>query len=183
MQYKIATTADVEAVLKLHAKYQINTIQEEDKKDGFVTTAFSKEELLDLIVKERGLFIATKDTEVLAYVMSASWEFWSRWEMFAFMIQNLDKLTFEGEKLSVQNSYQYGPICIDKSVRGTAVLPEIFHFALSHMAKRYPYLITFVNRQNPRSFQAHHRKLGLKIIDEFHFNDNTYHEMACKTAR
>ena len=45
MQYKIATLDDIEATLKLHAKYQIDSIKEEDKKDGFVTTAFTKEEL------------------------------------------------------------------------------------------------------------------------------------------
>ncbi len=45
MEYKIATVEDIEATLKLHAKYQIDSIKEEDKKDGFVTTAFTKEEL------------------------------------------------------------------------------------------------------------------------------------------
>ncbi len=36
MQLKIADLNDIEATLKLHAKYQIDTIKEEDKKDGFV---------------------------------------------------------------------------------------------------------------------------------------------------
>ena len=48
MQLKIAQLSDIEATLRLHAKYQIDTIKEEDKKDGFVTTAFSKEELVAL---------------------------------------------------------------------------------------------------------------------------------------
>jgi len=58
MEYKIATLEDIDATLKLHAKYQIDTIKEEDKKDGFVTTAFTKEELRELILQEQGLFIA-----------------------------------------------------------------------------------------------------------------------------
>jgi len=41
MKYKIATIGDIDAILKLHAKYQIDSIREEDKKDGFVTTAFT----------------------------------------------------------------------------------------------------------------------------------------------
>jgi len=181
MIYKIATIDDIEATLKLHAKYQIDTIKEEDKKDGFVTTPFTYDELKDLIEKESGLFIAKKDDEVLAYVMSASWEFWSKWAMFEHMIGDLDKLSYKGEKLSTKNSYQYGPICIDKSVRGTTVLTDIFDFALKHMSKKYPILVTFVNKKNPRSFQAHSRKLGLDTLQEFQYNGNSYYEMACKT--
>ena len=58
MEYKIATIDDIKATLKLHAKYQIDSIEEEDKKDGFVTTAFTKEEFTQLIEQEQGLFIA-----------------------------------------------------------------------------------------------------------------------------
>jgi len=181
MQYKIAELSDIEATLKLHRKYQIDTIKEEDKKDGFVTTAFTKDELTELIEKEQGLFIAKEGNEVLAYVMSASWDFWSQWEMFQYMIADLPNLEYKGQKLTTKNSYQYGPICIDKRVRGTEVLSKIFQFSLAKMAKRYPILITFVNQINPRSFQAHHHKLGLDIIQEFEFNGNRYWEMGCLT--
>ena len=181
MQLKIAELSDIEATLKLHAKYQIDTIKEEDKKDGFVTTAFTKEELTQLIEEEQGLFIAKEGDEVLAYVMSASWNFWSKWAMFQQMIADLPNLTYKGHQLSVDNSYQYGPICIDKSVRGTRLLPDIFEFALKEMSKRYPILITFVNQINPRSYEAHHRKLGLDVIQEFKFNGNRYWELGCLT--
>jgi hypothetical protein len=89
MKYRVAKVEDIEAVLALHKKYQVDTIKEEDKKDGFVTTAFTKEELHKLITEESGLFIAVKDDEIFAYVMSASWNFWSKWSMFAFMIEDL----------------------------------------------------------------------------------------------
>ena len=181
--YKIAEFSDIEATLALHAKYQVDSIKEEDKKDGFVTTAFSKEELHDLIAQEKGLFIAKEGEEVIAYVMAASWEFWSRWEMFAFMIKDLPNLEYLGETLSVENSYQYGPICIDKSVRGTEVLPAIFEFSRKEMAKRFPILVTFVNQINPRSYQAHTRKLGLEVIQEFDFNGNRYWELVYDTSK
>jgi len=183
VHYKIAELTDIEATLKLHAKYQIDTIKEEDKKDGFVTTPFTKEELTQLIEEEQGLFIAKEGDEVLAYVMSASWEFWSKWAMFQYMIEDLPNLEYKGQKLTAKNSYQYGPICIDKSVRGTSVLSDIFEFSLHEMNKRYPILITFVNQINPRSFQAHHRKLELDVIQEFEFNGNQYWELGCLTKR
>ena len=183
MKYKIATLDDIEKVLDLHFRYQIDSIKEEDKKDGFVTTPFTKDELAELITQEQGLFIALKDDEVVAYVMAASWGFWSKWPMFAFMVEHLGELEYLGQKLSVENSYQYGPICIDKSVRGSGVLEDIFDFAREAMSKRYPILVTFVNKINPRSFHAHNTKLGLEVICEFEFNNNHYYEMVYDTAK
>ena len=183
MQLKIAEISDIENILKLHAKYQLATICEDDKKDGFVTTGFSKEELTEIINQEQGIFIALKEGIVLGYVMSASWQFWSKWPMFAYMIQDLPKLEYLGQALNIDNSYQYGPVCIDKSVRGSGLLEQLFDFALDSMSKRYPILVTFVNKINTRSFEAHKRKLGLDVIQEFEFNGNQYHEMVYDTSK
>ncbi len=181
MQLKNAELSEIDDVLKLHYRYQVDSIAAEDKADGFVTTPFTKEQMADLINKENGLFIAKKDDVVVAYVMAASWNFWSVWPMFAFMINALPNLEYRGKKLSIENSYQYGPICIDKSVRGSGLLEEIFKFAKNKMSKKFPILVTFVNKTNERSYQAHKRKLGLDVIQEFEFNGNNYYEMACLT--
>lgn len=183
MQLKIAEIKDIENILKLHSKYQLATIAEDDKKDGFVTTGFSKEELTALIEQEQGLFIAVEDDKVLGYVMSASWQFWSKWPMFVHMIKDLPKLNYLGQTLTVNNSYQYGPVCIDKSVRGSGLLEKLFDFALESMSKRYPILVTFVNVINERSYAAHKRKLGLDVIQEFEFNNNRYYEMVFDTSK
>jgi len=180
--YRLATVDDIDKILELHFRYQVDSIQEEDKADGFVTTAFTPEQLKVLIEKEEGLSIAIKNEKVLAYVMAASWQFFSIWPMFEHMIKDLSNLTFLGQSLSVDNSYQYGPICIDKSVRGSGVLEEIFDFSREHMSKRYPILVTFVNKINPRSFAAHKRKLGLHVLQEFEFNNNHYYEMVLDTS-
>jgi len=183
MKLKIAQISDIENILKLHYKYQVDSIKDEDKKDGFVTTAFTAEELENIIRDEQGIFIAVKDDEVVGYVMSASWEYWSKWKMFEFMIKNLPSLEFNGQKITKENSYQYGPVCIDKSARGSGVLEELFDFALESMSKRFSILVTFVNKINPRSYAAHKRKLGLEEIAQFEFNNNFYHEFAFDTSK
>ena len=183
MKLKIAELSDIESILKLHFKYQVDSIEEEDKKDGFVTTSFTKEQLSSLISQEQGLFIALEDDEVVGYVMSASWEFWSIWPMFAYMIQDLDSLEYLGQKLSVKNSYQYGPVCIDKKYRGSGLLEELFDFSRVEMAKKYPILVTFINKINPRSYAAHTQKLGLTLIKEFEFNNNSYYELVYDTSK
>ena len=183
MILKIAELKDIEEILKLHGKYQLDSIQDEDKKDGFVTTAFTKKQLSDIINQEQGIFIAIEGNEVLGYVMSASWQYWSKWPIFESMIKELPKLTYLNTELSIHNSYQYGPVCIDKSVRGSGLLEKLFDFSLESMQKRYPILVTFVNKINPRSFEAHKRKLGLDVICEFEYNSNNYYEMVFDTSK
>lgn len=183
MKLKIAEVSDIDGILKLHNKYQIDSIKEEDKKDGFVTTAFSQEELKNIIVQEQGIFIAIQDDEVMGYVMSASWQYWSKWPMFAFMIEELPKLEYLGQTLRIGNSYQYGPVCIDKRVRGTGLLEQLFNFALESMSQKYPILVTFVNKVNVRSYEAHKRKLGLEVIQEFEYNNNQYYEFVYDTSK
>lgn len=182
MELRVATPDDIDDVLALHRRYQLATIAEEDKPDGFVTTAFTHEQLTQLIEQEQGLFIARAEGRVVAYVMAASWAFWAEWPIFALMIEQLPTLTYGGQRLSTANSYQYGPICLDKAYRGSGLLERIFHFARRQMAARYPVLVTFINQRNPRSFTAHTRKLGLEVVHEFSFNGNQYYELACLTA-
>jgi hypothetical protein len=183
MEIKVADLSDIEGTLALHYRYQVDSIDEQDKKDGFITTPFTKEQLTNLINEERGLFVAIKNEVVVAYVMAASWQFWSNWPMFAHMMKGLPELNYLGQRLSVDNSYQYGPICVDSSVRGSGVLEQIFDFARVEMSQKYPILVTFINKINARSFEAHTRKLGLEVIQEFEYNNNEYYELVYDTSK
>lgn len=181
MEYRNATVKDIEKVKELQSKYHISTISEEDKPNGFVTTLFTEEQFERLIEEENGLAIACDGEEIVGYAMAASWEYWSEWPLFQHMIKDLPNTTYLGQTLSMENSYQYGPIAIHKDYRSTDVLPNLFDFSRSTMEKRYPILITFINKINPRSLEAHTRKLGLDIIKEFQFNNNNYYELGYDT--
>lgn len=183
MEYRNARKSDIPGVSELQQKYHINTISEEDKPDGFVTTLFSDELFEELIEQENGLAIACDGERIVAYAMAASWQYWSRWPLFQTMIADLPQTEYLGTVLSMENSYQYGPVCIDKEYRGTDVLPNIFEFSRLQMKDRFPILITFINQINHRSFQAHTRKLGLEVIKTFDFNNNHYYELGYSTKK
>jgi hypothetical protein len=183
MEYRNATIADIPGISELQQKYHVSTISEEDKPDGFVTTLFTKGQFKELIEKENGLAIACDENKIIAYAMAASWEYWSEWPLFQHMIRDLPNTKFFGQVLNTENSYQYGPICIDKKYRGTKVLINLFEFSRQQMNKRYPILITFINHINPRSYIAHTKKLGLEVIKNFQFNNNQYYELGYDTAK
>ena len=49
--------------------------------------------------------------------------------------------------------------------------------------KKYPILITFINQINPRSYNAHVKKLELDVIKSFEFNNNQYYELGYDTSK
>lgn len=183
MEYRNATIDDIAAVKELQAIYHVSTISDEDRPDGFVTTLFTEEQFKELIEKENGLAIACDGDRVVGYAMAASWEYWSEWPLFQYMIEDLPNTEYLDQVLSTENSYQYGPICIHRDYRGSKVLPNLFEFSRTQMANRYPILITFINQINPRSIKAHVDKLELQVIKSFEFNNNQYYELGYDTSK
>ena len=183
MIYRNAKTEDISAIAELQKKYHVATISDEDKAGGFVTTLFTDAQFREIIEKENGITLACEDTRIIAYVMAASWGYWARWPLFEHMIKDLENTEYRGRKLSVENSYQYGPICIDKEYRGTEVLKRVFDASRKQMHERYPILITFINHINSRSYYAHTKKLKLEVIKSFEFNNNQYYELGYDTSK
>lgn len=172
MDYRSAELKDIPGIVLLEKKYHKDSISEEDKPDGFITTFFSERKLKKLIEEEKSLAVACDGDRVIGFAGAASWQFWGTWPVFHPMIEDLPNIKYKDTILSVNNCYQYGPAAIDKDYRGTEVLPNLFEASRLLMKGRYPITVTYVNQTNQRSFQAHSRKLGFDVIKEFEFHGN-----------
>jgi hypothetical protein len=181
MIYREAEIRDIPGIILLEKKYHINSISEEDKPDGYIGTFFSESKLKRLI-KEENLSVACDGDKVVGFAGAASWQFWASWPVFQVMIDDLPNIEYKGRILSANNSYQYGPVSIDKEYRGTEVLPNLFDCSRLLMKERFPVLITYVSKTNPRSFQAHSRKLGLEFVKEFEFHDKQLYVLCYDTS-
>ena len=178
-----ANLSDIEGIFTLHRTYHTNTISDMDRPDGFVTTNFTQEQMETLITKENGVTLAKDaDGRILAYATAAPWEFWAEWPLFAYMIQRLPEYQLGKETLTLENSYQYGPVCVHRSVRGTGVFEKVFYASLANMRKRYPIMATFINQINGRSYAAHTKKVAMTLSGTFQFNQNDYYIMTCPTT-
>jgi hypothetical protein len=177
---RLATTDDLGNILKLQEKYHVDNLSEAEKLEkGFVTTRFTTAQLTELI-EQKGAFIAVTETEeLMGYALSGTWEFFSQWAIFPFMLTRLPDIRYQNVELTTQNSCQYGPVCIDGAYRGKDVLKQLFDAVLTHYEARFPFICTFINAKNERSAKAHTTKLPLEIIDTFGFNNNTYYTLAC----
>ena len=171
--FQMAESKDIDSFFELQAKYLVTNLTEEQKQDGFVTTPFTVEQLTEIIGND-GLFLAKQEEKVVAYAFAGSWAYFSQWKIIEQMGEMLP-LTFDNQIVTRENSFQYGPICIDMEFRGTGLINQLFEFMRQNMVKKYPISVTFINKINERSRKAHVEKLGWKIVTEFQFNGNNYY--------
>ena len=170
---RLGTSKDINGVLalqvlNLQANLPITTLE-----NGFVTTPFTPT-LIEQIIQMDGLFVAEDKGQIIAYVYAGSWAYFQQWPIFDFMIARFPSLQFNKQLITVENSFQYGPICIATDYRGKGVLQKIFEEMRIAFASKYSISITFINAINKRSTKAHVEKLGWEIIDKFTFNNNQY---------
>ena len=177
IQLEVAKIPDIEGVLELQKLYLVSNLTEEEKKSGFVTTPFSVEQLT-YVIKNEGLFISKDNTKIIAYIFAESWDFFSQYPIFEYMISLFPKLEFLDFEINSTTSFQYGPICIDKKYRGKGLIKTLFEFMRIHIVKRYPLSLTFINKTNVPSYKAHTKKLKWTVIGDFKFNNNEYYILA-----
>ncbi len=179
---RIATESDIDGILALQSKNLYTNLSIEERAHGFVMTPFTAEKI-QLLITQTGAFVAEEEENILGYIFAGTWEFFSAWEIFPFMISRFPALKFQEMKISIDNSFQYGPVCIDQEIRGSGVFPKLFETMRNSFAPRFSIGVTFINKLNPRSLKAHTHKLDLEIIDEFEFKENSYYGLAFLTKR
>ena len=182
IKLKVASMENIAGVLALQDKYLLSNTPLAARAGGFVTTPFSESQI-EIVVNLGELFIAQRGEKTVGYAFAGAWDFWAQWAIFPFMETRLPHLSFENTRLTRQNTFQYGPVCIDESERGTGLFPQLFEKMRLEMQPKYEIGITFINQINRRSFDAHTKKLGMNVIDRFHFNQNNYYGLAFLTNK
>jgi hypothetical protein len=177
---RLGRTADTAGILDLQARNLYANLSEEDRGDGFVTTPFSPELIQDFVAAD-GVFVAEDADRIVGYAFAGPWRLFDHWPIFPVMTARFPGLRFADQALTRENTFEYGPICLDRSVRGSGLLPQLFATVCATFAPQPLIGTTFINRRNERSMRAHTLKLGLTVIDHFEFNDQSYATLAFST--
>ncbi len=181
MLIRIGTESDIEGIIALQSQNLYANLSTAELAGGFVTTPFTQE-LIRRLLAQTGVFVAEVDGKIVGYMLAGDWDFFSQWEIFRLMTSRLPTLEFQGKTIEIEQSFQYGPVCIDRTLRGSGILPELFAKMRTSIAPSFPIGVTFINQLNQRSLMAHTRKLGLEIIDEFELNGNSFYTLAFSTT-
>lgn len=181
--YRLATHDDIAGVKQLLERHHVKNLNSDQRENGFVTTDMTEQQLQDLSDRENGVTIAydEKEKKVVGLLLGASWDFLKPWPMFDYMAGILKDYSFNGEVLSAETSYQYGPVCIDVAYRSQGIGEKLLAHQREVFASRYKHTVTFVNVLNPRSY-AFHRRNNFEDLGFFEFNSNKYYMLAINTA-
>jgi len=177
IELKIADYSHIEGILVLQELYLVDNLSAEEKQAGFVTTRFSVEQL-QAIIDQKGLFIALDNGVLIAYIFAGDLAYYCQWPIFSHMITYFPNLQFKNFDINTTQSFQYGPICIHADYRGKGLIIPFFEFMRKEMLKRFLLGLTFINKINIPSLQAHTKKLQWSIIGEFEYNTNQYFILA-----
>ncbi len=176
---RIGNGNDISGIIDLQRINLYDNLSPDERKQGFVSTPFSENNLVELM-SERGVFVAEQQGEIAGYAMAGSWGYFSQWPIFPFMEERLVSLSLSNRIRDC--SFQYGPVCINSALRGSGIFPLLFEEMRSEFASRFPIGVTFINRANERSYNAH-SKLGMTVVDAFDFSGRSYYMLSFDTSR
>jgi hypothetical protein len=176
MLFRRASGTDFDGIVKLQDLNLASNITDDQKKDGFLSAAFSAQQFQSM--DNDGCVIAGLDGEsVKAFLCSSTPMFNLPFPLPAAMIERFSSIDLGGRSLSNQQVLITGPVCIDQSVRGQGVLEKLYEALYKELFGQYDAAVVFVSKENPRSIKAH-EKLGLNVVDEFDFGGKNYVIMA-----
>ena len=177
---ELATPAYFDALLNLHALNHATRIAPDARADGFLTIDIARRDL-ELLHQMRSVWIARNDEndELAGYVLAAPWDFYARWPLFRTQTDRFP-LAFGDAQLTIENSFQYGPVCVAREFRGRGLLAQLLNAVKARYRENYDFGATFINVANVASMAAH-RKIGLQTVDEWQANGNNYETLAFET--
>jgi hypothetical protein len=182
---------DLNEVLRIQKDNLVENLSRSQRKDGFLSVEFLPEQLKQMN-SEIPIIVADVGPGLGGYVFGTTLESSRKIPILAHMMGMFSKLTYQGSMLDRYRSFMYGPICVADSFRGTGLLEGLFA-ELCHQINdsndrndrndRFDVGISFVSTSNPRSLEAHVRKLGMDEIAQFEFAEERFHMLAFKVPR
>ncbi len=177
MEIDRATEKDYQAILDLQAKYYIQSLSPEERRDGFLSAEFSRSQIAAM-ADDLGIVVARVAGRLVGYVCASRVDLMPRPPILDVMMRGLQGVIFHGTHLSVVPMFIYGPVCIDTRARGRGILQALFLKLKAPLIGRFEVGVAFIAHDNPRSLAAHTRRLGMEIVGSFEHNGSRFHTVA-----
>jgi predicted GNAT superfamily acetyltransferase len=170
--FRRAKPQDYSAILRLQSANFIGNLSAEERQEGFLSAEFTSRQVA--MADDLGTTVACVDGQVVAFLCAFRNEFSHVSPVIAKMLENYDRVEFDGKALSSYKSYIYGPVCIDRAYRRRGLLRGLYEAQKRELAGRFEVGVAFVSRSNPHSLKAHVAGLGMTEVGDFELNRNVY---------
>lgn len=148
-------------------------LSEEARREGFLSARFSVEQF-ERMNRDAAIVVAVDAGRIAGYACSASVEDSRRYPILAAMIETFGRTTFLGTALADANVCIYGPVCVDRTLRGQGVFRQLIRTLKDELAGRYETAAAFIAKSNVHSLSAHVDGLGMTLTGEFEYVGKSY---------
>ncbi len=174
--FRKANSQDIPLILKLQKLNLLKNLMPSEQQDGFLSIEYSADQL-EHLNQELGIFVAQENDHFAGYLIAQTMDFALRSPLIATMVMKFPDVQYNGRPLSRYKTFIYGPVCIDKELKGQGVLEGLYSLMLKTLQGQYDVGVAFVSERNSRSLYAHRDKLGMEVVDEFECNGQRYNTL------
>ena len=161
----------IKALQNLNLKGQLSEV--EKKTFGFVTASYDLS-FLAAMHRKHPAIVAVSGKTLAGYALVCAKEMHGQHPLIDDLFDQLNQMTFKGERLQDVPYVLVGQLCVAAAFRGRGV-PQLLYQAFQlHYARAYRYCITDVDVTNLRSLRVH-EKAGFKIINELQYGNAAWY--------
>ena len=168
---------DLPEMIRIQQDNLLWNLPESERGEGFLSVEFQPHQIRQ-INQSVPVIVADCGRALAGFLMGTTRAASRDIPILAKMTEHYGSLHFRERALSTYDSYVYGPVCVDRWARGQGVLEGLYAECLKQLAGRFELGVLFIARDNPRSLEAHRRKLGMERVGEFEFNDKSFDVLA-----
>ncbi len=158
--------SEIQEILKIQRENHVDKLPDQLKiQNGFVTAVHRFEDLEKMNAQTKQV-IAKVNNEVVGYALVMPKEFKDLISVLLPLFEMIERIEYEGRKLSELNYYVMGQICIQSGYRRQGIFTKLYQKHKEQFSNYYDYCITGVSSSNLPSIKAH-EKIGFKTVHTF----------------
>lgn len=178
---RLATRADIPAMMALETRYYVDNIDPSERDKGFISNLQSQD-WFNWAVNSSGIHVAVDDDDAVVGFIGVTAppdRSQLRGSPIAQAVLDLaETLDFQGKPIAQQRFALRGPVCVDESARGRGIYTAFNEATQAAYRDRFDVGVLFVAADNPRSLHTTTTKLGATSLAVFEVDSHQYHFMA-----
>jgi hypothetical protein len=177
---RLATPADVPALMALEARYFIGNLPPESRDNGFISIQHSAE-WFAIAVAAAGIHVAELAGDMVGFVVVTEMTRRAETEPGSIsraMADLTEATSFRGRLLASQRVACRGPVLIAEQARGQGIYTAFNEVTRQAYRDRFDVAVLFVAADNPRSLHTTTTKLGAESLATFVVSGRRYHFLA-----
>lgn len=171
--YRCFEPVDLPEIIRIQKANFVANISAADKADGFLSVEFPPEQFEEMN-RQIPIVVADLGSQLGGYLCGSSLDYGMQFPLIERTIDLCRQTMFGGKAFDAYRSFVYGPVCVDRPLRGSGVVQGLFSRFVQELEGRFDLGVFFVSQDNPRSLRAHYHTLGMEKVRDFTYNDNDY---------